>query len=86
MGEYFVSPQELFINFLERHGIEDKFFFNLVNMIDGAGCLDNLFGFSNPCSYFKNAFKWGPTAEGVDFWRRLNIMWTGFYLKTKRGE
>ena len=44
----------------------------------------NFFGQAKPDRYISGAFFWDKTAQGFDYWRRLDDLWTQRLLDRKR--
>ena len=62
---------QLFLNFLDLHKCNEKYFINRYNSLGTNDIID----IKKPGLYFKNAFCWSDTDEGYDYWAYINHEW-----------
>lgn len=77
---------KLFIKFLKKEHSLEKYLFNL-NLIKGkleseVFILHQITEYP-PCMIF-NAFTWGSTKEGFDYWKNLHRKWGDYYNKRRK--
>jgi len=65
--------KDVFIDFLNKHNIKEKFINNL--MIERNVELDVFIEIARPEDYIDNAFHWAQTPEGYEFWGKIHEKW-----------
>lgn len=82
MDSIFIEMKKLFIDFLEKAGVRNKFFTALITDISKKGLLGNIdraiegrLRMISPERYVEKAFNWYFTDDGEEFWGNINKKW-----------
>lgn len=82
MDSMFIEMKELFIEFLKKEGVNNKFFSALLSDLNKKGHLGNIddaikeyLKIISPERYVEKAFIWALTDDGEEFWGNIDKKW-----------
>lgn len=72
----------LFIDFLNKKKIKDKFIQNFISYHNKEMYkFNDIFTMYYPTNYIRYAFMWDETEEGHMFWQEIHIKWSNLFNK-----